>query len=32
MEDIDPEEAKSLIWVLENEVRDLGLTFSVDIE
>lgn len=29
MEDIDPDEANNLNWVLENDVTDLSLTFSI---
>lgn len=30
LEDIDPEEAKSLHWILENGVEELEMTFCVD--
>ena len=32
MEDIDPDEAKNLIYVLENDVTDLELNFTIDTE
>ena len=30
LEDIDPDEAKNPIWTLENDIKDLGLQFSID--
>ncbi|KRX01040.1 HECT-domain-containing protein [Pseudocohnilembus persalinus] len=31
LEDIDPEQAKNLHWILENDINELDLTFSYDI-
>jgi len=30
MEDIDPVEAKNLLWILDNKIDNLGMNFSVD--
>ena len=32
MEDIDPTYFKNLKWILENEIKDLDLTFSYELE
>eukprot|EP00828_Plagiopyla_frontata_P016612 TRINITY_DN2178_c0_g1_i2.p1 TRINITY_DN2178_c0_g1~~TRINITY_DN2178_c0_g1_i2.p1 ORF type:complete len:678 (+),score=133.34 TRINITY_DN2178_c0_g1_i2:1511-3544(+) len=32
MEDIDPEYFKNLTWILENDISQLGLNFSIDVD